>query len=64
MSQCVGYVLAAAGPFAVGALHDLTHGWTVSLVALLALYVPQGIAGFLAGRDRVLRTAPPDAAAG
>ena len=64
MSQCVGYVLAAAGPFAVGALHDLTHGWTVSLVALLALYVPQGIAGFLAGRDRVLRIAPPDATAG
>ncbi|ODU01504.1 MAG: transporter [Pseudonocardia sp. SCN 72-86] len=54
MSQCVGYMLAAAGPFAVGALHDLTHGWTVPILVLLALYVPQGLCGWLAGRDREL----------
>lgn len=60
MAQCVGYVLAAAGPFAVGALHDLSGGWTVPLVVLLALYVPQGLFGFLAGRDRVIAVAGPD----
>ena len=52
MAQCLGYTLAAAGPFAVGALHDLTDGWTVPLVLLLVLLVPQGIAGALAGRNR------------
>ncbi|WP_098956250.1 MFS transporter [Pseudonocardia sp. N23] len=55
MAQCIGYALAAAGPFAVGALHDLTDSWTVPLVVLLILYVPQGVAGWLAGRDRELR---------
>jgi CP family cyanate transporter-like MFS transporter len=64
MAQSVGYVLAAAGPFAVGALHDATDGWTVPLVLLLALLAVQGTAGVLAGRDRVVRrrTALPAAA--
>ena len=52
MAQCLGYILAAAGPFAVGALHDLTGGWTVPLVALLVLMVPQAVVGALAGRDK------------
>jgi MFS transporter, CP family, cyanate transporter len=64
MAQSVGYVLAAAGPFAVGALHDVTDGWTVPLVLLLALLAVQGTAGVLAGRDRLVRrrTAVPAAA--
>jgi CP family cyanate transporter-like MFS transporter len=52
MAQCLGYMLAAAGPFAVGALHDLTDGWTVPLLVLLALMVPQAVVGALAGRDK------------
>lgn len=52
MAQTVGYLLAAAGPFAMGFLHDLTGGWTVPLVLLLVLLVVQGSAGILAGRDR------------
>jgi CP family cyanate transporter-like MFS transporter len=58
MAQTVGYVLAAAGPFAVGALHDVTGGWTVPLLLLLALLVIQGTAGVLAGRDRLVRRHP------
>ncbi|MBN9113464.1 MAG: MFS transporter [Pseudonocardia sp.] len=54
MAQCIGYAVAAMGPFVVGALHDLTDGWTVPLIVLLVLYVPQGIAGWLAGRNRQL----------
>jgi CP family cyanate transporter-like MFS transporter len=54
MAQCLGYMLAAAGPFAVGALHDVTGGWTVPLVVLLALLVPQAIVGVLAGRDKLV----------
>jgi MFS transporter, CP family, cyanate transporter len=53
MAQSVGYTVAAAGPFVMGALHDLTGGWTVPLVVLLVLFVPQGIVGVLAGRDRL-----------
>jgi CP family cyanate transporter-like MFS transporter len=55
MAQSAGYVLAAAGPFAVGALRDLTGGWTVPILLLLALLVVQGTAGVLAGRDRHVR---------
>ncbi|NMH98125.1 MFS transporter [Pseudonocardia sp. K10HN5] len=54
MAQSVGYVVAAAGPFAVGALHDLTGAWTVPLVVLALLLVPQGAVGAAAGRDRLV----------
>ena len=39
-SQSSGYLLAALGPFAVGALHDATGGWTWPLVLLLVLILP------------------------
>jgi MFS transporter, CP family, cyanate transporter len=55
MAQSVGYVLAAAGPFAVGALRDITGGWTIPLLLLVALLAVQGTAGVLAGRDRLVR---------
>jgi CP family cyanate transporter-like MFS transporter len=55
MAQSAGYVLAAAGPFAVGALRDVTGGWTVPLLLLVALLAVQGSAGVLAGRDRLVR---------
>ncbi|MGI5130318.1 CynX/NimT family MFS transporter [Pseudonocardia sp. CA-107938] len=54
MAQCLGYLLAATGPFAVGLLHDLTAGWTVPLVTLLLLLVPQAVLGALAGRDKLV----------
>ncbi|QYN31713.1 MFS transporter [Pseudonocardia sp. DSM 110487] len=58
MAQTAGYVVAAAGPFAVGALRDLTGGWTVPLLLLVALLAVQGAAGVLAGRDRHVRRHP------
>ncbi|MCX5440745.1 MFS transporter [Streptomyces sp. NBC_00056] len=54
MAQGVGYLLAAAGPFVLGALHDATDGWTAPMLLLAALCVPMGIAGVGAGRDRQL----------
>jgi MFS transporter, CP family, cyanate transporter len=60
LAQSVGYVLAAFAPLAVGALHGLTGSWTVPLILLLALVVPQTLAGLAAGRDRQL-SAPPSA---
>jgi CP family cyanate transporter-like MFS transporter len=51
MSQGVGYLIAAAGPFLVGALHAITGGWTVPLLLLLANLVPLTIVGFVACRE-------------
>jgi CP family cyanate transporter-like MFS transporter len=39
-TQSTGYLIAAAGPFAVGLVHDVSGGWTVPLVLLLALALP------------------------
>lgn len=60
LSQSVGYVLAALAPLAVGAIHGLTHSWTPTLILLLALVVPELVAGLGAGRDRQLSGPPPD----
>lgn len=52
MSQCFGYILAATGPTILGAVHDASHNWTVPVVVLLVLLVPQVVAGLGASRDR------------
>jgi MFS transporter, CP family, cyanate transporter len=52
MAQSVGYLIASVGPFGLGALHDLTGGWTVPMLALTAVLVPVLIAGLGASRDR------------
>ncbi|MFF5294060.1 CynX/NimT family MFS transporter [Paractinoplanes globisporus] len=51
-AQGVGYLLAIPGPILVGLLHDHTNGWRVPLALMVALMIPQGIAGVIAGRDR------------
>ena len=51
MAQSVGYLLAAAGPFLFGTLHDATHAWTVSLALLFAVVVGLLITGLGAARD-------------
>jgi len=51
MSQATAYLIAAAGPVAFGWLRDLTAGWTVPMVSLLAVAIIQGVAGFGAGRQ-------------
>ena len=55
MAQSIGYTLCAFGPLLVGLLHDATGSWTVPLVLLLALLVPQLVCGALSGRARTLR---------
>jgi CP family cyanate transporter-like MFS transporter len=54
VAQCLGYLLAAAGPVVVGALHDLTGGWSWPLALLLVLLLPMAWAGWGAARDAVL----------
>ena len=56
MAQTVGYLLAAAAPFVLGAIHDLTQSWTAPLLLLVVLGVLQAVTALGAGRDRVLAT--------
>lgn len=58
MAQSVGYLFAAAGPIAAGAIHDATGSWTPALVALLAIEALLLGFGYAAGRDRVIGRAP------
>jgi CP family cyanate transporter-like MFS transporter len=49
VSQSVGYLIAALGPFTFGAVHDATDGWTWPLVLLLASVAPLPfLAGYVA----------------
>ncbi|KJS54309.1 MFS transporter [Streptomyces rubellomurinus] len=54
MSQAIGYVVAAAGPVGAGALHQLTGGWSATLVVMLVLSAVVAVAGWGAGRNRTL----------
>jgi MFS transporter, CP family, cyanate transporter len=58
VAQCVGYLVAAAGPVVLGALHDATGGWHWPLGLLLALLVPMALTGWGAARDAVLGDEP------
>jgi CP family cyanate transporter-like MFS transporter len=52
--QSVGYLIGAAGPFALGALRDATNGWSASLVALLAAVTVMAIGAWGAGQNKVV----------
>jgi CP family cyanate transporter-like MFS transporter len=54
LMQGVGYLMAAVGPVAVGALHDATGSWDPAIITLLVLLVFQVATGLGAGRDRKL----------
>ena len=58
MSQSVGYAIAAFGPLGIGALHDLTGGWTVPAVVLLIITGLMTLPGLAAGRNRTIGAAP------
>ncbi len=50
--QPVGYLLAAAGPFAIGALHEATGSWTAPLLILIASAAVMAVAGIMAAAPR------------
>ncbi|MGI5529256.1 CynX/NimT family MFS transporter [Streptomyces syringium] len=52
MAQTWGYLLAAVGPFALGAVHQATGGWNVPISLLLVVCAGLVMLGLGAGRDR------------
>lgn len=55
MGQSIGYLFAALGPVAIGALHDWTGGWTAPLAVLAVLAAVHTVVGLRAGRDAHVR---------
>lgn len=55
MVQAGGYVVAAAGPLAMGLLHALTGAWTAPLLVLLAAIAALLFVGLGAGRNLLVR---------
>lgn len=54
MSQSVGYTVAALGPLGFGLAHDLTGGWTASIVFFCAIGGAAVLFSLGAGRDRLV----------
>ncbi|MFI8290310.1 CynX/NimT family MFS transporter [Streptomyces sp. NPDC085614] len=52
MAQTVGYLLAAAGPLAAGAVHQATGSWSVPIALVLVVCATALGVGLLAARDR------------
>jgi MFS transporter, CP family, cyanate transporter len=50
MAQSVGYTLAAVGPLAIGALHDVSGGWSLPLALLAMLAVPTLVTALAASK--------------
>jgi CP family cyanate transporter-like MFS transporter len=53
MSLCLGYVIASAGPWVLGAVHDASGGWDVPLAVLLGITLLELAPGLAAVRDRL-----------
>jgi CP family cyanate transporter-like MFS transporter len=54
MAQSIGYLVAAAGPIAVGALHDATGSWRPALIVIVVLEIVLIGFGYLSGRRRLI----------
>jgi CP family cyanate transporter-like MFS transporter len=54
MSLSIGYMTAAAGPWLLGSVHDLSGGWEAALAVLVALTLTQLVPGVPATRARQL----------
>lgn len=51
MAQCLGYLMAAAGPMLLGAIREWQGGWTVALILAAGIALLGAWAGMLAGRN-------------
>lgn len=51
MSQCIGYLMAGAGPMILGGLRDVFGGWSTPLLLASAIAILGAWTGLLAGRN-------------
>ncbi|MFB7515695.1 CynX/NimT family MFS transporter [Streptomyces sp. NPDC056144] len=54
MAQTVGYLVAAVGPLAAGALHQATGSWSLPISLVLGVCAAALAVGLLAARDRTV----------
>jgi CP family cyanate transporter-like MFS transporter len=54
MALTVGYLVAATGPWLLGAVHDAAGGWTVPLIVLIAVTLAELVPGRPAVRRRTI----------
>jgi len=54
MALCVGYLVAATGPWLLGAVHDASGNWTLPWVVLIAITLAELIPGIPAARERTI----------
>jgi CP family cyanate transporter-like MFS transporter len=54
MAQGVGYAIAAAGPIALGAAHQITGAWSVPVLIMMAATVAQLFCGLGAALPRTV----------
>ncbi|MGW7413235.1 CynX/NimT family MFS transporter [Streptomyces sp. NPDC054863] len=52
MAQTIGYLLAAVGPLAAGAVYQTTGSWTVPIALMLGVCAAALVVGLFAARDR------------
>ncbi len=57
MAQSVGYLIASAGPFVMGALHGISGSWTLPLAVLLVALIPMLLTGIVSAQDRFVLAA-------
>jgi CP family cyanate transporter-like MFS transporter len=54
MTLTVGYLVAATGPWLVGAVHDLSGDWTAPLAVMLGITLLELVPGIAAARARTI----------
>ncbi len=54
MALAVGYLVAATGPWLLGAVHDASGDWTLPLIVLIAITLAELAPGIPAARDRTI----------
>ena len=54
IAQSVGYLVAAVGPVAVGAMHDAASDWGPGILFLICVAASLVVLGYLIGRDVVI----------
>ena len=59
MSLCVGYIVAAAGPWLLGAVHDAAGGWTLALIVFAGICLLELAPGLPASRARTIEEGTP-----